>query len=363
MPLQYQQLAKLSHPKGHSDGIAMVAFSPSGLLLASGGLDGRLCVWDVDSGKLRYVFSGKSAVLSMSWDLLGDEHIVCGMEDGTIASMTMSGDSISVSGFWAHRSPVERLAYNGTYLASGAQEELAVWSRSGKESWKLVSEAGPPPKTSHNTADDVIVTSLHWIETRRRPVVLVATYMHHGIILIDQKTWQRFRSISFAGSIADADLTGDAKLLGVSNMLNGFEVFAFKSLSELEPLYSFNQDVSSGCTIPIRFIHGGNALVGGTSDGKMHVWDLHTLRKQHLPFNGNVEVLAISGHYNQERDAFLIATGVLNRGSPSPVVLWKAQEYVDRRQFSDVLERPAKRSMLSTAMLWLTAILVIYFIS
>ncbi|KAH9933283.1 WD40-repeat-containing domain protein, partial [Fomitopsis serialis] len=256
-----------------------VAFSPSGLSLASGSLDGCVCVWDIASSTMRYAFAGKSTVLSMIWAPPNDGHIVCGMADGTIASLTMTKDTINVSGFWAHEEPVESLAYDGTHLASGAHEELKVWLRTTsytQDTWTEVADVEPPPRTSLNATRDVIVTSLHWTTTRRRPSVLVATYMNHGISIIDGRDWKRVRSVAFPGYIADADLSADGQLLVVSNMLTGFEVFNFKVLTELEPLCSFNQDNSTACTMPVRFIHGGQAVVGGTLNGCMSIWDIHT---------------------------------------------------------------------------------------
>ena len=98
MPLQYQPSARFQHSEGHQDGITVLTFSPNGLLLASGGLDGRVCIWDMGNLKLQHVFSGKSAVLSLSWLEQSNEHLVCGMDDGTIASLTLFvvcyGDSL-----------------------------------------------------------------------------------------------------------------------------------------------------------------------------------------------------------------------------------------------------------------------------
>lgn len=69
-------------------------------------------------------------------------------------------------------------------------------------------------------------------------------------------------------------------------MLTGFELFAVKSLAGLEPIFPLNQSVSAGDIIPVRFIHGGNAVVGGTSDGKMHFWDVFSRRKQSFSLQG-----------------------------------------------------------------------------
>ena len=90
MPLQYQQTVRFQHRDGHSDAVATIAFSPNGLLLASGGLDGRVCIWDVRSSKLLYAFSGKSAVLSLLWLGMSNKNLVCGMANGTIVPLAIS---------------------------------------------------------------------------------------------------------------------------------------------------------------------------------------------------------------------------------------------------------------------------------
>ncbi|TFY62460.1 hypothetical protein EVJ58_g3838 [Rhodofomes roseus] len=303
MPLKYQQVARLMHSQSHCNGVTTVLFSPTGGLLASGGLDGRACVWDVATGKLQYVFCGKSAVLSMAWTSPDDTQFACGMQDGTIASCMLSDDSIRIAGFWAHRSPVETLAYNGTQLASGAHKELNIWAQSSGESWTLVAALDLPPKTAHNNG-------------------------------------------------ADADLSADGRLLAVSNVLTGFELFAVKNLTELEPMFALNQDVSTGHAIPVRFTHGGNAVIGGTSDGRMFIWDIYTRRKQPLSFHSRTCVLALSSRYDVKTDTFLIVTGVFNHGTPSPVVIWKAQEYYDRRLLGDVLEQPASRNIVLVCITW-----------
>ena len=85
MPRKYVKLHSLSNE--HTDRISSVAFSPSGSLIATGGLDGKAAVWRVDGGELLYVWEGESAILSLVWMNRQDESILCGMQDGNFAVM------------------------------------------------------------------------------------------------------------------------------------------------------------------------------------------------------------------------------------------------------------------------------------
>ena len=63
-------------------------------------------------------------------------------------------------------------------------------------------------------------------------------------------------------------------------MLTGYELFELKGLVEIEPLFSFKQDVRAGCPMPVRFLHGDHAIIGGTSDGRVNIWDIYSRGKQ-----------------------------------------------------------------------------------
>jgi len=51
----------------HQDAITALAWSPDGLLLASGGQDGLVQVWDTETGALRHVFCHGSPVQQLHW--------------------------------------------------------------------------------------------------------------------------------------------------------------------------------------------------------------------------------------------------------------------------------------------------------
>ncbi|KAI0648744.1 hypothetical protein C8Q79DRAFT_1007319 [Trametes meyenii] len=97
--------------------------------------------------------------------------------------------------------------------------------------------------------------------------------------------------------------------------------------------------------LPVLFIHGSLALLGGSTIGEISVWDvldtvtggpqlnvpeaeeaqaqvLHT-----LPIPKRAKALAIDAFYDNQHDEFFIAAGVMNESSASTCVLWKAVEY------------------------------------
>ncbi len=75
---------------GHSKGITSLVFNPEGSLLATGGLDGAVCVWDTKSWKLLDVYYAKTSVTSLAW--FTNEALVCGLEDGIMASLVKDGE-------------------------------------------------------------------------------------------------------------------------------------------------------------------------------------------------------------------------------------------------------------------------------
>lgn len=85
---------------------------------------------------------------------------------------------------------------------------------------------------------------------------------------------------------ADASLSLDGCLLAISNMLTGFKLFQMQAPGEVEPLHLFKQDVRAGDPVPICFLHGDHAIVGGTSHGQVNVWDVFSHLKQSLHLRG-----------------------------------------------------------------------------
>lgn len=80
--------------KAHAIGISCVAFSSQGSYLATAGLDGKVCIWEVKEFRLRYVYKSETPVLTALWLPNGEDSVLLGYQDGHVATLTHT----SVSG-------------------------------------------------------------------------------------------------------------------------------------------------------------------------------------------------------------------------------------------------------------------------
>ncbi|KAH9944939.1 WD40-repeat-containing domain protein [Epithele typhae] len=292
-------------------------------------MDCKVCVWSSTNGALKYVFFGNSPVLSLLWLKHSSTDLVCGMEDGTLAFLRISDILVELDGFVAHEYPVECLTVWGKYLVSGAHNEVKVWSYCKKKDWLMnvyisrwrwdFEVKTPKP----DAGEKVVMTCLHWMSTLQHPSVLLAVYRTHGIVAYDGKSGKCLHSASLPGRIADG------RFLAVSNSLTGFEVFLMRQPGNVESLFTAHQDVSAGCCLPVRFLHQGTAIFGGTSNGKVNIWNIYNRLKQSLSLGEGECVFAIDSFYDASTDSFYIATGVFNKNAACRIILWKAVDVVD----------------------------------
>lgn len=76
-------------------------------------------------------------------------------------------------------------------------------------------------------------------------------------------------------SSAAASVTEDGSRLAVSN-LTGFDIYALKTMRSEG---SYPHTVGEIYATPVLFVHGGNAVLGGSVVGQVGLWDVTTGRK------------------------------------------------------------------------------------
>lgn len=114
--------------RGHTAGVAALAFHPSQPLLASGGDEGQAILWDLRSGRMVTALEGhQNRVKALAFSPDGSS-LVTGSADGTARVWDVaSGESLRV--FAAHGRPVLAAAFSpdGTVVASASTQPM-LWN-------------------------------------------------------------------------------------------------------------------------------------------------------------------------------------------------------------------------------------------
>ena len=87
--LRYKEKHCVREP--HETGVIAVAFSLRGEFVATAGLDGRVCIWDVNDYRLVHVYRGEITVLSLCWivDASAENSLILGFQDGNVGVLTL----------------------------------------------------------------------------------------------------------------------------------------------------------------------------------------------------------------------------------------------------------------------------------
>ena len=115
--------------RGHTDYVYSVAFSPERKLLASGGRDGAIKLWEVSTGKLLNTLGGYThSILSVAFSADG-KWLASGNWDKTIKLWEVSTGKL-LNTLEGHGDPVQSVAFSpdGNVLASGsADNTIKLW--------------------------------------------------------------------------------------------------------------------------------------------------------------------------------------------------------------------------------------------
>ncbi|KAL2870972.1 WD40 repeat domain-containing protein [Aspergillus lucknowensis] len=142
--VNYQQKFLL---RGHLRGVSAVQFSPDAAMIASGGADGAIKVWDASTGKLIHTFEGHLAgVSTISWSPDGAT-IASGSDDKTIRLWNVLTGKAHPTPFIGHHNYVYAIAFSpkGNMLVSGSYDEAVfLWDvRSARVMRSLPAHSDP----------------------------------------------------------------------------------------------------------------------------------------------------------------------------------------------------------------------------
>ncbi|PIL28478.1 hypothetical protein GSI_08516 [Ganoderma sinense ZZ0214-1] len=286
MARRYTETARLSG--GHdAEGITCVGFSTDGTLLGTGGMDGSLCIWNAENGKLlhKYVTISAIPITSLGWIKTDRLSVMIGNKDGNLIVVVINKIPTALI---TSRGP------DNTYELVALIEQPALESSEGKE---------------------VLVTGVQWIPSDKYGQLLLAAYMFHGVQLVETTTWTRAGAVPIEGKIASASVSEDGTCVAVSNLTTGFDIYL---LDSGKLLHTFEHDVGERLPTPVLFIHNGQAVVGGSTVGRVNMWDLDRGKMPTLSIPNRGRVLAIAAHDTGEVGGYhlRLATATFPRQVP-----------------------------------------------
>jgi WD40 repeat protein len=223
----------------HTGGVNALAFNPDGKLLASGGEDHVIKLWDVATGReVRTLRGHTQRILALAFSPDG-RHLASGsVNDGAFLWEVASGKQVRVFGGGGDRLFVSRLAFSpdGQHLA-GATD--------GPAEKGAVTLLGGPPSVER---------LLIWDVTTGRPTVFFT----------DRSIGTRQLVYDHEGSRLAAALTDKVV---VWDAATGKELFARK------------KEVAEPGVTCVAFSPDGKELAAAVEDGQVRLWDLAAARE------------------------------------------------------------------------------------
>ncbi len=277
---------------GHTNEVFAVAYSPDGRLLASGGSDQTVRVWEPTTGQERWTFRnhvGHIHALAFSPD---GRLLASGSADTTIRLWDLASGK-ELRSLSSNFGAVRALAFSpdGQQLASGGSDgSLHLWDPSnGRELKSIRGQFG---------------------------IIHALTFSPDGKLLVTGKSDMQIHIRDLATGLERAALTGHTGAVQAVSFSPDGHWLASASADGLIRLWDFESGQEhmaipghAGAVHAVRFTPDGRQLVSGGTDGTVRVWDVGTGNAQHVlsGHKGPVWALALSP------DGALVATGGRDR--------------------------------------------------
>jgi WD40 repeat protein len=287
----------------NSAGVSSIAFSPDGKLLASGGYNGAVVLWDVASRRqLDSGLQAPTAINCIAFSPQGDILASGGM-DGTVILWDMTTYKQLKPPLHGHTAEVTSVAFSpdGKSLASGSNDGYVIlWSLAGRE-----------PFSRYRPKENQPIKSLAFSPDGN--TIAIGLFIKR-IILWDIASQEPLGQPLWLskGSVLSLVFSPNGKILASSGSDN--DEIVLWDVEKQTQLGSSLSGHTSGVN-SIAFSPDGMTLASGSWDHTIILWDVASQKQLGQPLKGHSDIVT-SVAFNL--DGHTIASG----GYDGAVILW-----------------------------------------